>query len=562
MNRSVIKKTVLALIVVSAMVVFLSFNLPSGSHYCFQEKCGLFFWRSLGHDALWHLAVARTAFINFPPLMPTFSGVALRGYNYLYDLLLAWLARLGINPLLAYFKLLPVVWFGLFTWLLIKLAHSISRRWVFLVLFLAFFYFTGSFSYYFTLVTDRTIWGASHLLFHLIEPLTLNAQFGWSLLGLLFMLIKIQEKKINRITVLIFAGIIGVNFALKFYGGVVALVLGTLTVGLVCKDRRRVLFYSILFTAVAAVTVWFFYRPASTAAAGSTFIFSPFTSINPVTEDPHLFYLARLTSLRYVLAAKGLVLPWLLIELFNLTVFLFFYLGVRFFGLMYLAYRIMTKKATQLEISVAAVLLVTVLATALFVQTGEWTNIYQFFYYAVFFSTIPLIELAFSLYRKKSGLTKTLLCVIVILALPTTLDLARDTFRSPALVYLPDGELEALQELGRQPRGVVLSPPYDKTIGANLTDPKPLYAWGDTAYVSAFSGQPLYLADLWMEQITGIDYRHRLAMVQSHDCDILKQIDYVYYNNDFKIARSLFDCPNHLEFLWGNRTATIYRVKK
>jgi len=68
----------------------------NGSYYCFQDKCGLFFWRSHGHDALWHMAVASISFTKFPFIMPTFSGAELIGYNYLLDILLLLLQR--INP--------------------------------------------------------------------------------------------------------------------------------------------------------------------------------------------------------------------------------------------------------------------------------------------------------------------------------------------------------------------------------------------------------------------------------------------------------------------------------
>jgi len=550
------------LLIISALILFLSLSFPNGQDQCHQDKCGLFFSRSHGHDAIWHLSIVSIAFKQFPLLMSTYAGELLKGYNYFYDLFLFLLSKLGISFLFSYFRLLPLIWFGFFTFLLIRIAQKINKAPSFTAIFLFFSYFTGSFSYYFTLVRDKTIWGSSGILFHPIENMMLNFQFGLSLLGILWILLKILEKKQDIRTQTIFCLLIFINFGLKFYGGFVTLilVLSNLILSLRKSKMFGLWFGVTLLSAIGAILI--FYSPFDSMKNGSIFIFSPFASVHHITEEPNLFYLKKITAYRYAQIIKGINIKFIIIELFNLLIFLFFYLGVRFFGILFFMYRLIRKKTSLFDRCLSVAILCSILMTVLFVQKGEWTNIYQFFYYTVFLSTFYLVQLADSLYRSKTLFFNTILILMIIMAVPTTIDLAKNSLSSTALTYLPREELEALIWLKKQPEGVVFSPLYNKDIGQNMSFPKPLYAWGDTAYVSAFSGQQHYLTDIWMEQITGIDYKKRMERVIKNDCGILKEINYIYFNNDFKINRSLFDCSNRLEFLWGNRTATIYRVIK
>lgn len=557
------KNLLLILILICAFVSLMVLSFFNGNYYCFQNKCGLYFWRSHGHDALWHMAVASISFTKFPFIMPTYSGELLNGYNYLLDVLLFLLQKINIPVLFAYFKILPIVWFIIFTYLLIKLARKIKSNKVLVSLLLFFMYFTGSFSYLFTLLKDRTIWGSSGLLFHFNETMMLNLQFGVSLVPLTMILITIKNKTYDKKSIVIISLMTFILFGLKFYGGVVALLLliPYLAIGVINK-KKNVFVFGITLLLSSLLAIFLFYNPVNSLRNNSIFIFSPFTSVHHITENPDLFFMEKLTNFRYAQTTKGTNIKLLLIEGFNLIVFLFFYLGVRFFGVIYLIVKLIKKKATNFDISVTVALFGSIAITTFFVQRGEWTNIYQFFYYSVFLSTFYLAELANKLIFSKRLIIKSLLIIIVLLAIPTTIDLFKTSLQFPGLTYLPQGELEALLVLKRQQPGIVFSPLYDKTIGQNINQPKPLYAWEDTAYVSAFSGKQHYLSDIWMEQITGISYQKRLGLVKKNDCRILRDIHYIYYNNEFKIARSLFDCPNKLEFLWGNRTSTIYRVTK
>ena len=124
----------------------------------------------------------------------------------------------------------------------------------------------------------------------------------------------------------------------------------------------------------------------------------------------------------------------------------------------------------------------------LFLQSGTPWNTIQFFYYPLFFASL----LAGDCFLKIKNLK--LKIVLVLLTLPTTLITLHDVYlpsRPPAMVS--SSELEALQFLRSQPLGTVLTPVVNPNPYA--PPPRPLYLYESTAYVSALSGQPVYMED-------------------------------------------------------------------
>jgi hypothetical protein len=139
------KNKALLLVIIPGFIFHMLVSLPSGSSYCFNDSCGLFFWGAHGHDAIWHLAVENVSFSRFPFIFPTFQGGLLQGYNYLIDLVIFLLSKVGISPIFSYFKLLPIIWFLLFTFFGIKLGRKLNDTPLFIGILLFFFYFAGSF---------------------------------------------------------------------------------------------------------------------------------------------------------------------------------------------------------------------------------------------------------------------------------------------------------------------------------------------------------------------------------------------------------------------------------
>ncbi|KKQ01972.1 MAG: hypothetical protein US11_C0002G0031 [Candidatus Roizmanbacteria bacterium GW2011_GWA2_36_23] len=504
--------------------------------------------------------------------MPTYSGEILKGYNYLYDVLLLFLSKIGIPPIISYFKLMPIFWFAIFTYLLIVLAKKLNKNNIFVWFFLFFIYMAGSFSFFFTLVKDKTIWGSSGILAQLVQHMLLNHQFSLSLIPLVYILIKMREKNIT-FKWLTAAGIaVAINMGLKFYGGIVSyiLVISYLLFVINKHSLRKSIVQILIISLFFIASVFIFYNPTAALKSRPVFIFSPFSFIHPISEDPGLLNMQKLTYLRYVVQDTRQYWKLFLIELFNLALFLFFYFGVRFFGLIFGTIKTFTKKSTPFDRSVILTVIASILFTTLFIQTGEWTNIVQFLYYGIFLSTVYLAELTYFIIKKKKVIGYLIVGLLMLFSVPSTIDVFALYAKFPGSAYLPKGEYEALQVLKKLPDGIVYSPLYNQSEFHRQQikqlkekgGPLPLYAWEDTSYVTAFSGKQHYLADLWMERIIGIDYKKRLEKVIGDDCSFLKEIDYIYYNNDYQISRRLFDCENKLEFVYGNLTSRIYRVIK
>lgn len=537
---------------------------PSGSNYCFDRSCGIFFWGVHGHDGIWHLAISNFSFISFPFKAPTYLGAQMSGYNYLFDLIIHVLSLIGIPAIITYFKIFPVVWFLIFTTLLIILARKIKDTPVFVFLYLFFTFFVGSFSYFFTLLHNKNIWGSASLLATLIVHTMSNLQFAFSLPILLAILIIIKSRKPDTKTVLIISILNFINLGIKFYGGAVtSFVIG---IYLLTHINKKTLLSSIKYFFILGLTsilsIIMFYDPFSSAKSGSIFSFSPLSLIHTITEEPSLFYSRKLTDARYFLVQNGIGPKLILIEAFNIVAFLFFYLGVRFFGFIYIFWQILRKKFDRFSFNILLTSIFAFTLTAVLVQKGEWWNVIQFFFYSIFLSNIFLAQFAERLFTNKLVILKILVFIIILLGIPTTVDVIRQYAVFPGSSYISKQELDALSFLKRQQKGVVLTPIYDPSLKLNkgLND---LFRAEDSAYISAFTGKQSYFANPHPLRLMGIDIDPRSSLVKNGDCKIMPEIDYIYeLHADTKIKRFI-SCQNvNVKSILANDLVNIFKVSQ
>jgi hypothetical protein len=535
---------------------------PSGSNYCFNRSCGIFFWGVHGHDGIWHLAIDNVAFNSLPFKVPTYFDAQMSGYNYLFDLIIYGLSLLGIPAIITYFKIFPVVWFFIFTTLLIILARKIKDTPVFVFLYLFFTFFAGSFSYFFTLLHDKSIWGSSSLLATLTIHTMSNLQFAFSLPILLWTLIIIKDKKPDLKTVLLLSLLNFVNLGIKFYGGAITsfIILIYLLTNINKKTLFRSVKYLLILGLASTLSIIIFYDPFSSIKSGSVFSFAPLSLIHTITEEPSLFYSKQLTNARYFLMTKGIGPKLILIEAFNIAAFLFFYMGVRFFGLIYVFWQIIKQKFDRFSFNILLTSIFAFTLTALLVQKGEWWNVIQFFFYTIFLSTIFLAQFAEKLFASRSVLLRICVLVIILLGIPTTIDVIKQYAVFPGSSYISKQELDALDFLKKQPKGVILSPIHDPAskLDNKLND---LFRAEDSAYVSAFTGKQSYFANPQPLRIMGINVNPRSSLINSSDCKIMSDIDYIYeLHADAKI-KPFISCKNvKIKNIFANDVVTIFKV--
>ena len=303
-----------------------------------------------------------------------------------------------------------------------------------------------------------------------------------------------------------------------------------------------------------------FYNPFSAAKTGFPFSFSPFALAHPITEAPDQFYLRNMTDARYYLQQFGIGPRLIAIELINLLIFLVFYLGTRFFGLLHIPFLFVKKQLKKYDFIFISTILLSIFLTVTLVQKGVWWNTIQFFFYGIFLSTIYLAKLTFNFFNSKKKLLIILGIIILFLSVPTSFDVINHVLKESKAVYLPKNEIDALAFLRKQPDGVVFSPLKTEPLAREESFPMNKYA--DSGYIAAFSGKQIYLAEVQSLSVTGIDYRKRLEKVNRLNCSILKEVNYIYdvkglHNKN----RILTKCKNKkARKIYDNMSVSIYRI--
>ncbi len=525
------KNPFLLVVIIPAFIAQMLIVMPSGTYLCSGQNCGLFFWGAHGHDSLWHLAIASVAFKTFPFSLPTFAGQNLQGYNYLFDLVIYWLSKFGIAPIITYFKIAPLAWFFLMTAATIGLGRKIKDSPIFIGLLLFFVYFGGSFGYVLTYLHKNTIFNSEGILAIQSGHSLINIQFAFSLVVLVYLFSIIHKLKSDNKTASLLAVLVFLNLGLKFYAGIITLfivVLYYLWLFVKSKERITIILRFVPTLLAATVAVMFFYDPFNSLKSGSILIFSPFAIVHSMIEERDLFYLREMVDERYFLLSKGFGPRLFYIEMFSVFLYVIFNFGTRVIGLIYLLVKSIKLKLQPFEVILILTAIFSTALAVLFIQKGEWWNTVQFFYYAIFIMNIFAAEAFYEIVKKKNFLSIIAGLVIILATLPTSIDLVAKFTFFPSPSYLPSGELKALAFLKNLPDGTVLTERYDPNSKGKYKEPIPFHSYDDTSYVAAFSGKKTYMNDLVQLRLTGVDYSQRKLMLEKQDCDYLGDIRYLY----------------------------------
>lgn len=545
-------------LILLAFLVQMLVVMPSGSNYCSNNLCGIYFWGAHEHDGIWHLALINSAFESWPARFPTFSSALLSGYNAMLDIgLYAIKAITGISASFLYFKLVPFLWFGAMIIVWKKFANIFSKnKWYSLALFF-FIFFGNSLSYIFKLFHEGSIWGASGTLSMQSPQMLTNIQFALTLplIGLL-LLIFMKAKTSTRD----YLGLFVINFlimGLKFYGGVVSLLMSTVfSLVLMYQKKLKESVLSGLSSVIGfALATWLFYNPQDTLGGTPILSWRPMATIHTIIEEASLFYLPAIANLRNNLyLGEGGVRLWL-IELATLAIFIVFNYGTRIIG-------ISSIKAKPINWIIGSGIVGGLLLNILFVQRGEWWNTVQFLYYSLFLAGIFAAQ-TMSLWLEGSKTKLVLATSIIFLTLPNAFDTVRIFASYPPQSYISKHEIEALESLGALEEGVVLALPLQVIPSSSTEYPKPLYRRYDTAYVSAYSGKQTYLNDLVQLRLTDIDYTERLNLVTRADCQVLEEIKYIYSAGDNPEIEIYQSCPDYkMSEISLNQEVAIFEVSR
>ncbi len=464
---------------------------------------GLGLWGPNGHDAIFHLSLIEKFSQNpFGFSHPQIAGERIGNYHFIFDFVSGLTVRLlGISALDFYFRLFPIL-AGL---LLIGLLDKLMKSWAYsyrerLASFF-FIFLTGSFGFVPKILTHQDILtGESAFWANQSVSLFLNPPFVLSLIIFLFFLIIYPRQFEDRgsatqslIILSLFGGLLAQT---KIYAFI--LLLGALLI-----SKKLKLFFGVLvFGLLISIPFTSFGKPFP-------FVFSPLWFTRSLFASFDRFYWLQLVTAWQAYEASGNLLKLTLVNLFALTSFWIGNLGVRFLGLISIA---RSKPGSDSEKLVRWTIVFGLLIPVFFVQAVNPWNTIQFMYYSLFFLGLFTSKYLVSLHLP-TLVKSSLIVLILTLSLITTVGTLRDYisyFSSSRVSYT---ELLALDKLRSQPRGIVLSPLFSQEARLIAT-PKPLYAYVSTAYISAFSGQPEYLADTINLDITGFDYQQRAKSIQ------------------------------------------------
>ncbi len=554
MNRwwKLLTATLLLLAFFASLVII----FPSGSSYCFQGICGVFFWGAHEHDGVWHLAVANTLFHHFPFQMPNMNGTAIHGYNYLLDIVIASLSYLThVSVSIWYFKLLPLLWFFGMSTLTYAFARAYrkSSTYPFFVFFFTFF--GSSLSYLLRYGHTGHIWGASGILSMQSLQNMLNPQFAWSLLPLLALLIGLSQDKRRYRDYLLYGLLAMIAIGLKFYTGVaIGLILAADLTMSMLKERRQILptlIKGLIVLGLAALSLWIFYNPG--ASMGSPFSFKPWATVNPIIEDQSLLYLPKWAERLY--NYHGLELA--VLELGVLGLFLLCNYGTRILSLLFYQARDSTSNGRIRGLIVIGAV-GSLLLSILLIQRGVWWNTVQFLYVSLFLSGLLAAEAMDQLLSTKKVPQYVVIFLLLILTIPTNIDVLHTFLHFPGTSYISAEELSALSYLREAPEGVVLTPLFAaRPQPTTLADVTREY---DTAYVSAYTGKQTYLSDTIQLELTNINYRERQNLLSQFDCQVLSTVTYLYEYQDSPYVNQFSQCGRQMDRLFSNATVSIYRI--
>ncbi len=574
------KYKILLLLIIVGIFIQGMINIPSGYLY----KDGLHFWSSQGHDGLWHVSSMEEISKTFPPQNPGFAGEGLYNYHYLVDVVMGEYYRIFpfFSALDLYFRFFPV----LFSFMIVISVFSFITKWQknhkigYLALF--FIYFVGSFGYIPNSLRSGTIFGGETIFWaaqqntilgnppHAISHSLLPA----FLLSILYFF-KFRSKSWFIITFLIGSMLAG----FKVSGGLVLLIgLGFASLVDVIFNRR---FSTAMLTGALGLSNYLTIQ-SMTHGAGSFLMFLPWWFVRTTIVDrlgwmdlefQREHYLAQHTWHAYLRVVQ--------VEGIAFLIFLFGNMGMRFLGFFEIFRRlIFNKKITlinPIEILLPIAMLTGLIIPMLFVQKGLIYNNIQFMQYFLlisgFYAAITVYKLL--IFARKRIIQVAIMMLIFIFSAPTVIGNLTELYgpdKGP-LAVVSNSELKALKYLKDHsiPTDVILNVPFNKYLQDSFkTQPRPIYAWYDTPYISALTGRRSYLAS---EHVTLLDYpdtkqrqEHMVKFFQQEDFVWNKQflteakINFIYLNKP-EIENSLNLAQNNLTLFYENSEVLIYKVE-
>lgn len=485
--------------------------IRSGLMYPF----GMGFWGPNAHDGLWHIALINQL-TKGSLAFPTFAGSQISNYHLGFDLLTAALYRLtGLSPILLYFQILPVLFSLSYGILVYLLANRIFKNQTAALFSLIFAYFGGSFGWLVNLFRGETLGGESIFWSMQAVSFLINPPFILSVIlllsGLIFYLNYLESGKKRFLIFSIF--IFGILIQVKVYAGIIvlgALLLTSITEFLSRRSART--FFVFLLSFVVALAVFLPLNRGSQAVL----VYKPWWFLETMFSFPDRLGVPRMDLMRQVSLLTHNYLKFSFWLIAGLVIFLVGNLGTRVIGFLSLLNLKKENFSLSLKFFILYALLIAFVLPMLFIQKGtNWNTIQFFYYFLVLMSFLGGLTMERVLAKRSPWQSILIIFVLILMTLPTTISSLMNNYIPPRPpVKISKLELEGLKFLATQPEGIVLTFPFNPALINNFVEPRPIYAYVSTAYVSALSGKISFLEDEMNLEITNKDYSSRLDKIK------------------------------------------------
>jgi len=459
---------------------------------------GLGIWGPNGHDAIFHLSLINS--FSQKPLdfsHPQLSGEKLSNYHFLFDFIGGVVCKVtGISPVTFYFLLFPILTSIALCFLLSKLLDlwkysSIQKSLSFFLVFLS-----GSLGFIPSLIKGGSLFGGESAFWaNQSVSWLLNPPFALSLVLLVLFLILLENKRNNPVRLIFLALIGGLLVQAKIYSFI--LLVGAL------------FFSGQLIPAVSVGLVGVVLLLPFTKFGSSPFVFQPLWFSESLFASPDRVWWPKLAQAWQTYQSEGNFPKLIAVNLFAVIVFLLGNLGVRIMGFLRVLRGgiLQRSEKTALWIAVFGIII-----PLLFIQKVNPWNTIQFIYYSIFFLSLFVAKEIASIIQRSTSFSKkvVIILLVVLFSLPTTIGTLKDYFTRNSSSRISYTEAKALEFLQSQPKGLVLTAVYTPQNSRLTPEPRSLYGYISTAYISAISGQKEYLSDTINLDITGYNYNERV----------------------------------------------------
>lgn len=525
-------------------------------------------------DGIWNLALIEELKTTFPPQHPAIAGVPLRGYHFLYNLLVADFSRLtDVSTIELHFHFIAIVMSFLLVYGIYALAVRLAKGTRHAVWATFFALAGGSFAYVLPI-----FWGKSVSLddaLGITQPFSLlvSPSFVLSLLSIIYTWIFLDEydKRSYWLWGAFTGTFAGLAVGMKVYAGIILLptIAWFVLVRLVTK---RDWVSAVVAGITAAVTAGVF-LPLN--ASYGFLRYQPLWPPHRVMQGVLDF--TRWELKRQTLESMGARLGLIKLEVIALAIFIFGNLGTRIIGLIGLC-TIGKKDISMLFSFLIIGSLVSFMLPMFFLQPIGAFNMIQFFWYFLVFMGL-LAGWGFSVVigRLRTPWREVIVIIILLATLPSAVEKMNLFVHKPTPFILP-AEMTLYQKLrmaGKPGDVVLVIPAIDRYTEADIQG----WFYGAGPTIPAFSGKRTFLGsevvqfpyDEWIHprirllNIFLLGFNDRLSE-REKKAEALKQlqtlqekysIDFIVIPND---VQPWFVGKPWLRFIFGNEYATIYQM--